>query len=61
LPCFEARHCVIDVKAHSCDESVIRHHGYLELQSADAFEDVNVAANSPVASKRADSVIGRMV
>ena len=27
LPCFDARHCVIDVKAHSCDESVIKHQG----------------------------------
>jgi hypothetical protein len=25
LPCFDSRHCAIEVKAHSCDESVIRH------------------------------------
>jgi hypothetical protein len=25
LPCFDAKHCAIEVKAHSCDKSVIRH------------------------------------
>jgi hypothetical protein len=61
LPCFDSRHCAIEVKAHSCDPSVIRHQAYFELQSADALELVNVEANSPAAIKYANSVIARIV